>query len=410
MSKVICDVCGTSYPETAAQCPICGCARPAESTTVADEQRQSSGYTYVKGGRFSKSNVRKRMQGNELTAVSNEKKPSNKKALGLIIVLVCLILIVAFMILYVLNGWSRRTQPDTNIQSTTDTTEQQDIACTGLSLSQLEITMGAAGEVWILEATPAPSNTTDAISYSSSNEAVATVSSSGKITCVDQGQAVITVTCGEITAECKVSCVFEIATEPPTVAPEGIRLNRKSITADYEGFSWTLYDGEVSHDQIVWTSDDPTVATVTDGVVIAVSEGQTEIHAEYDGVITSCTIICDFEEPTMPEENGEEPGENSETTAPAGNGDYLLYNQFGDKIPFDEYEKIYDVTLSVGSSVGLYLTDSSGNTLELTWTVVEGSSCEVDGNYVSVQSSETNCLVQTEYEGVTYSCLIRTVN
>ena len=28
MSKIICEVCGTSYPSSAAQCPICGCVRP----------------------------------------------------------------------------------------------------------------------------------------------------------------------------------------------------------------------------------------------------------------------------------------------------------------------------------------------------------------------------------------------
>ena len=27
MSKIICDICGTSYPDTADCCPICGCAK-----------------------------------------------------------------------------------------------------------------------------------------------------------------------------------------------------------------------------------------------------------------------------------------------------------------------------------------------------------------------------------------------
>ena len=35
MSKIICDVCGTSYPETAAACPICGCARPNSTNQVS---------------------------------------------------------------------------------------------------------------------------------------------------------------------------------------------------------------------------------------------------------------------------------------------------------------------------------------------------------------------------------------
>ena len=29
MSKIICDICGTSYPDTADCCPICGCSRDA---------------------------------------------------------------------------------------------------------------------------------------------------------------------------------------------------------------------------------------------------------------------------------------------------------------------------------------------------------------------------------------------
>ena len=66
MNKIICDVCGTAYPETASQCPICGCARTSNTAVSADQLAEdaaaASGYNYVKGGRFSKSNVRKRNQ------------------------------------------------------------------------------------------------------------------------------------------------------------------------------------------------------------------------------------------------------------------------------------------------------------------------------------------------------------
>ena len=27
MNKIICDICGTSYPDTAESCPVCGCSR-----------------------------------------------------------------------------------------------------------------------------------------------------------------------------------------------------------------------------------------------------------------------------------------------------------------------------------------------------------------------------------------------
>ena len=36
MNKVICDICGTAYPETATQCPICGSAKQVDSNAVAD--------------------------------------------------------------------------------------------------------------------------------------------------------------------------------------------------------------------------------------------------------------------------------------------------------------------------------------------------------------------------------------
>ena len=55
MNKVVCYVCGTSYPESATQCPICGYVQTAE--TAVSDNGGDKGYTYVKGGRFYKGNV-----------------------------------------------------------------------------------------------------------------------------------------------------------------------------------------------------------------------------------------------------------------------------------------------------------------------------------------------------------------
>ena len=38
MNKVICDICGTSYPENAEQCPICGYAPGFEVEPLADDE------------------------------------------------------------------------------------------------------------------------------------------------------------------------------------------------------------------------------------------------------------------------------------------------------------------------------------------------------------------------------------
>ena len=68
MSKIICDVCGTSYPETASQCPICGSARSGDVQVVADSKPGSDeaaprGLQNLKGGRSSNKNVLERNSG-----------------------------------------------------------------------------------------------------------------------------------------------------------------------------------------------------------------------------------------------------------------------------------------------------------------------------------------------------------
>jgi predicted nucleic acid-binding Zn-ribbon protein len=65
MEEYICDVCGTAFSETDSVCPVCGCAKTAASHAAGETVEESG---YVKGGRFSKSNVRKRTRS---TAVSN---------------------------------------------------------------------------------------------------------------------------------------------------------------------------------------------------------------------------------------------------------------------------------------------------------------------------------------------------
>ena len=37
MSKIVCDICGTTYPDTEEQCPICGCAKDVTVSELADE-------------------------------------------------------------------------------------------------------------------------------------------------------------------------------------------------------------------------------------------------------------------------------------------------------------------------------------------------------------------------------------
>ena len=80
------------------------------------------------------------------------------------------------------------------------------IPCTGISLSDSTANMTVIGSTKSLTATLTPSNTTDDVSWTSSNTDVATVNN-GVVTQVGVGTATITATCGTQTAACVITAV-----------------------------------------------------------------------------------------------------------------------------------------------------------------------------------------------------------
>lgn len=431
MNKVICDVCGTTYPETASQCPICGCAKPEDVQVVSADAPGVEGsaagtYTYVKGGRFSKSNVRKRAkttaprrsQGKNTPAPVKQRANSNT---GLIAVAVLLVLAIIAMLFYIYFAYFAPQKPDidnpnSNISTTTaaaastdepmqtqaaTTTAPQQIKCTELKLSEGQIQLDAVGNAWLINVTPVPSDTTDSVTYSTSDPNVATVTSEGCITAVGPGTTVITVTCGDITQTCNVTCNIE--TEPttaPTTAPttqpaaDEIKLNRKDITFTTVGEAWTLYRGNISLTEITWSSDDDTIATFAKGVVTAVGNGTTEVHAEYNGKKVSCIIRCNIPTETVPGET--QPDTTEPTTEPTSGGNGTATATISHT----------DVSISVGETFRLRLKGSDGNYVDVTWAASKDGVCTINGNSitgVAIGKATVSCT----YEGKTYSCIVR---
>lgn len=413
MSKIICDVCGTAYPETATGCPICGCAKNTTEQVnpeVTDEGETGS-YNYVKGGRFSKRNVRKRNKGKDFTRVEGTDEEQSGTNRGLVIVVVALLLAIAAVLVYI---GLRFLLPDENSKpsdppaqtttqpSITQTTAPQDVPCTELKLSSSTIELPEADTVWLLSAEPKPANTTDKITFQSSNENVVTVSDTGTITAVGGGEAVITVTCGDVTAECKVKCSFDAITEPttqptepPVEVPAGfvLKLNRKDFTLSKEGETHTLFketDG-VKPSDITWTSADPDVAIVEDGKVIGVNYGDTTITATIGDQTASCIVRVRFKAANT---GGNEGSEGGETTAPAVKISHT------------------DVTIEVGETFMLTLTNAEGAKIQVEWTASEEGFVNIDGSRITgVQAGENGAVkrivVSTTYEEQTYSCVVR---
>lgn len=328
MAKVICDICGTAYPDTASQCPICGSAKTAASlTAVGDAAAETAVKTHVKGGRFSTANVRKRnravKKAEEQQPAPVEKKPKEKKErsnLPLVILLIVLLLAICAVLAYIGIRYflpagtfgskptgstepSSQTEPTPSTQQTEPSTESS-LSCTGITLAVNEIDFGAPGRAWLLAKELEPKEykdqLLDQVTYESSDESVASVSDKGRVVAVGPGEAIITVRCGEASAECKIVCSFETAPTDPSGSEEGeektLTLDRDDITFSKKGETFRFDTGSINASQITWTSDNEAVCIVVNGLATAVGHGTTDIHAEFEGQTVSCVIRCTFTE------------------------------------------------------------------------------------------------------------------
>ena len=174
----------------------------------------------------------------------------------------------------------------------TVTVKQKEIAITGISLNKSTTSL-TEGESETLTATITPSNATGdkTVKWSSSNEAVATVDSNGKVTAKKAGTAVITATSSNgKTAGCTVTV------KQKEIAITGISLN-KSTTSLTEGESETLTatitPSNATGDKTVkWSSSNTAVASVDSaGKVTAKKAGTAVITAtSSNGKSASCTV------------------------------------------------------------------------------------------------------------------------
>lgn len=419
MSKIICDVCGTSYPDTAAQCPICGCVRPGEARSVMSDSgsNESSGYNYVKGGRFSKSNVRKRNKshgGYDSVSVQQpiSDEPEERDNKGLVIAVIVLLLAVVAVLVYLsvqffLPGADDSTTlPSQSDQTSTSESTTLEIPCEKLTLDVPNIIFDKLTTSRIIYPVAEPKNTTDSVVFKSSDEAVVTVDENGLVTPVGPGQAMITVTCGEVVAQCPVECIFEIPDEStggsdqpvdPPVSADELVLNRRDITFGYKGESWVIYSGKIDPSLILWSSDNEAVAAIVNGKVTAIGNGETTVYAEYGGKTVSCIIRCSFNDSDSSSGSG---GNITEDGSGDTDGEsYHLKNTVGNSTD--------DVTLGINTSFTMQLVNSSGNKVQgVVWTVAEEAICTVaDGTVTAVSSGITT--VTASYKGVEYSFIVR---
>ena len=220
MSKLICDVCGTTYPVTAEQCPICGCAKElggrqiAEDVSVQEEQKKAPRGLF----KWRKLSAGKEIVTEQYEQEDEDDEPDVAESKGKMVLIV--ILLVTLVAMLTISGYlmlryylpnvlefGEETTLASETETTAETTEPR-IPCESLTLTNSTVELEKVGQAWLLNVVVLPSDTTDDLTYSSSDVSVATVTEHGRVNAVGPGEAIITVSCGDKKLECLIRCTF----------------------------------------------------------------------------------------------------------------------------------------------------------------------------------------------------------
>lgn len=325
MSKMVCDICGTSYDDAAGSCPVCGW-KPGDSLDTSADMDDILGDDFQlddldddpaavppqKGKAvfdFDAVNTRRRQPAPAPASNPNPARPvkptrsapveeddeeeesgSNKFLVVVLVVLILALLAVSGYIAYTKlwkpshtgaednnpqsnvstepTAWSDPNPAETIPSESTEAT-QPTIPCTGLSLVASMDKLTEPGQYWRLMVKKEPDNTTDPVTFTSGNVEVVTVDENGRVTAVGEGETVILITCGE--QRVQTSAVVSFAPEPTVNTP-----------APAEGTSGT------------GTTGGSTVATPSSGVL---KLKKTDITCPVRGV----TITLELENGIAPE-------------------------------------------------------------------------------------------------------------
>ena len=158
---------------------------------------------------------------------------------------------------------------------------------TGITLDQTSASL-KVNESITLTATVSPTNATDkTVIWSTSDESVATVSN-GVVIAARIGTATITATAGDRKATCDIS-VVATPVEKITLDQTSVTLKAKeSVT-----LTATVSPDDATDKTVTWSTSDESVATVSNGVVIAVKTGTATVTAQAGDKKATCSITVE---------------------------------------------------------------------------------------------------------------------
>ena len=162
------------------------------------------------------------------------------------------------------------------------------IPVSSIILNQTSASLHPANTL-MLTATVTPSNATDKTVTWSSSSTNATVNSSGVVTAVSAGSAVIraTTVSGNLVATCTLTITVSVTSL--SISPTLTTVNTGSIRQ----LTATIVPSNATNKAVIWSSTNTSVATVNSlGVVSGLLDGSTTIQAQtVDGGLTATSII-----------------------------------------------------------------------------------------------------------------------
>lgn len=265
MRLLKCPKCGEMFSDTYKTCPFC----------QEDEERHSSKPVKNAGHRTGGGRAKPKVGGG--------------------VVIVCLVLVLG-LAAYTIFG----NQITAFFTGEKDAPDSEPVVLT-MNKTNVELTVGSSFALTVSGA--------DKVAFSSSDEAVATVSANGTVQAVSTGSAVITASAADTTATCRVAVTAAVdqPTDPVTPdvpdtpvtpdTPTGKDLVLQSIYGSRGQFSFNVgetapLEVDGTDATVTWSSSDSQIATVdASGVVTAVSSGKAIITASVEGQTLTIEVL-----------------------------------------------------------------------------------------------------------------------
>ncbi len=347
MGKIICDICGTVYPDTAENCPICGFSNSFSLEELEADilQEETVGY-FAASPRKNKEifdfdevnepKIQEEEPYDDDDDEDYEEEPKTNVFLVIFLVLLIALLLLAtgfiffrFLLPNMMEDHDATLPVVTTapVETETQAPVETGIPCQSLVLEGGKAELSSAGQPWLINVKIIPEDTTDTLSYLSANENVATVDESGKVIAVGEGETEILITCGTQQIRCPIVVNYSLATEPTaaeetapaetadatepateaatepaksteaTVDPNAVKLKLKkndiSLFSVYSSATLIL-DCELALTDLDWMTMDSSIAIVNEGVVTATGRGTTKIIGTYGDQKVECIVRCNF--------------------------------------------------------------------------------------------------------------------